>query len=92
MKQSQRKITTMTRIGYGAGGFIGGGGLTFAHSWLLFYYTAFCNIEAWQGALIFSIATWLDIIESSVIGFISDNFYSTALGRKFGRRRVFFII
>jgi len=92
MKQSQRKITTMTRIGYGAGGFIGGGGLTFAHSWLLFYYTAFCNIEAWQGALIFSIATWLDIIESSVIGFISDNFYSTALGRKFGRRRFFILI
>ncbi|NUF98742.1 hypothetical protein GYW21_08240 [Lactobacillus mellis] len=29
--------------------------------------------------MIFSIATWLDIIESSVIGFISDNFYSTAL-------------
>lgn len=92
MKQSQKKITTMTRIGYGAGGFIGGGGLTFAHSWLLFYYTAFCNIEAWQGALIFSIATWLDIIESSVIGFISDNFYSTALGRKFGRRRFFILI
>ena len=87
-----RKITWWTRIGFGCGGFIGGGGLTFAHSWLLLYYTAFCGLDAWKGALIFSLATWCDVFESSIIGFISDNFYNTHLGRMFGRRRFFILI
>lgn len=87
-----RKITWWTRIGFGCGGFIGGGGLTFAHSWLLLYYTTFCGLDAWKGALIFSLATWFDVFESSIIGFISDNFYNTHLGRIFGRRRFFILI
>ena len=89
--EKNRKITWWTWLGFGCGGFISGGGLTFAHSWLLLYYTTFCVLDAWKDAFIFSLATWLDVFESSIIGFISDNFYNTHLGRMFGRRRFFIL-
>ena len=38
-----------------------------------------------------SIATYLDVILNPLIGFITDSFYRTKLGRKFGRRRFFIL-
>ncbi len=44
-----------------------------------------------KATLIFSIATYLDVILNPLIGFITDSFYRTKLGRKFGRRRFFIL-
>ncbi|MFA2170290.1 MFS transporter, partial [Escherichia coli] len=38
------------------------------------------------------IATYLDVILNPLMGFITDNFYQTKLGRRFGRRRFFILI
>ena len=61
-------------------------------SWLLYFYTTFCNMPIAQATLIFSLATYLDVIMNPLMGFISDSFYKTKLGRKFGRRRFFIMI
>ena len=44
-----------------------------------------------KATLIFSIATYLDVILNPLMGFITDSFYRTKLGRKFGRRRFFIL-
>lgn len=44
-----------------------------------------------KATLIFSIATYLDVILNPLIGFITDSFYRTKLGRKLGRRRFFIL-
>ncbi len=44
-----------------------------------------------KATLIFSIATYLDVILNPLMGFITDSFYRTKLGRKFGRRRCFIL-
>ncbi|QKV16399.1 hypothetical protein HPE43_25265 [Escherichia coli] len=49
-------------------------------------------IDSFQATVIFSIATYLDVILNPLMGFITDNFYQTKLGRRFGRRRFFILI
>ena len=44
-----------------------------------------------KATLIFSIATYLDVILNPLMCFITDSFYRTKLGRKFGRRRFFIL-
>ena len=51
----------------------------------------FCNMSVVMATLIFSIATYLDVILNPLMGFITDSFYRTKLGRKFGRRRFFIL-
>ena len=91
MKQN-RKITPVTRFAYGTGNLLGSGALAISGSWLLYFYTTFCNMPIAQATLIFSLATYLDVIMNPLMGFISDSFYKTKLGRKFGRRRFFIMI
>lgn len=91
MKQN-RKITPITRFAYGTGNLLGSGVLAISGSWLLYFYTTFCNMPIAQATLIFSLATYLDVIMNPLMGFISDSFYKTKLGRKFGRRRFFIMI
>ena len=91
MKQN-RKITPITRFAYGTGNLLGSGALAISGSWLLYFYTTFCNMPIAQATLIFSLATYLDVIMNPLMGFISDSFYKTKLGRKFGRRRFFIMI
>lgn len=90
MKQ-KRKITPITRFAYGTGNLLGSGALAISGSWLLYFYTTFCHLPIAQATLIFSLATYLDVILNPLMGFISDSFYKTKLGRKFGRRRFFIL-
>ncbi len=55
--------------------------------WVLIFYTQFCGLSAGQAATIFAVARVLDAFSSPMIGYISDHFGTTALGRRFGRRR-----
>ena len=43
MKQN-RKITPITRFAYGTGNLLGSGALAISGSWLLYFYTTFCNM------------------------------------------------
>lgn len=87
-----RKITLLTRIAYGSGNLLGSGALAISGSWLLFFFTTFCGLPVFQASLIFSIATYLDVIINPIMGFVTDNFNNNRLGRKFGRRRFFIMI
>ncbi|WEV51083.1 MFS transporter [Lactobacillus sp. ESL0731] len=86
---TKRKITTKTAIAYGVSDFVGGGGQTIIGAWLLYFYTSFCNLSATQGALIVAIGKIVSATFGFIIGGVSDNFYRTKLGKRFGRRHFF---
>ena len=86
------KITWLTRIAYGSANLIGSGASNISNAWLLFFLTAFGHIPAWEASLIFAITSYMDVIVNPIVGFISDNLYSTKIGRRFGRRRFFLLI
>ncbi|WP_392558905.1 MFS transporter [Orbus mooreae] len=92
MNDDTRKITFLNRFSYGSGNLIGSGALAISAAWLLYFYTTFCGLSVFEATLIFSIATYLDVILNPLMGFITDNFNQTKLGRRFGRRRFFILL
>ncbi|SPS04066.1 MFS transporter [Latilactobacillus sakei] len=88
----KHKITLLTRLAYGSGNLLGSGALAISGAWLLFFYTTFCGLSVIKASLIFSIATYLDVILNPLMGFITDGFYQTRLGQRFGRRRFFILL
>lgn len=91
-EKKKRKIGWINRIAYGSGNLIGSGALAISGAWLLYFYTSFCGLSVVQASIIFSTATYLDVIINPIMGFITDSFYKTKLGKKFGRRRFFILI
>jgi len=79
-------------LAYGSNDFLGAGAMSIIGFWILFFYTTFCGLSAAQAATIFVVARLLDAFFSPVIGYISDHFHRTWLGRKFGRRRFFILL
>jgi oligogalacturonide transporter len=84
-----RPITMKHTLAYGSANLLGSGALAIASAWLLYFYTSFCGLTVVEAATIFAVANVIDAISNPVIGYISDNFYNTRLGRRFGRRRFF---
>ena len=91
MKNS-RKITWFTQFSYGCGNLLGSGPLAITSAWLLIYLTTVCQLDPVKAGTIVGLPTLLDVILNPVMGFITDNFYKTAIGRKFGRRRFFILL
>lgn len=87
-----RRITVWRGIGYGIVDFVGGGSMTIIGAWMLFFYTSYCNLTAVQGASIIGAARVADAICSLLMGSLTDNFYKTKLGQRFGRRHFFLLI
>jgi oligogalacturonide transporter len=87
-----REIKTRNYVAYGLTDILGAGSMAVISGWLIFFYTTFCGLSAVQAASIFAIARIMDAVASPLIGHISDNLNKTRLGRRFGRRRVFFLI
>ncbi len=79
-------------LAYGSNDFLGAGAMSIIGFWILFFYTTFCGLTAVEAATIFTTARLLDAFFSPVIGYISDHFHRTWLGRKFGRRRFFILL
>ncbi len=79
-------------LAYGSNDFLGAGAMSIIGFWILFFYTTFCGLTAVQAAAIFTTARLLDAFFSPVIGYISDHFHRTWLGRRFGRRRFFILL
>lgn len=88
----ERRITIMNIIGYASVNFLGGGSTVLISAWLMFFYTTMCGLSAISASVIFTVARIADALLNPIMGFITDNFYKTALGRRFGRRRFFILL
>mgnify|MGYP003609580437 CR=1 FL=1 len=87
-----KQISTRHTLAYGSANLLGSGALAISGAWLMYFYTTFCGLSVVEAATIFSIASILDAISNPVMGYITDNFYNTRLGRIFGRRRFFILL
>lgn len=88
----ERKIGVWNYTAYGLGDVLGAGSMAVISTWVLFFYTTYCNLGPLQAGLIFAAARILDAVASPLIGYLSDHADSTRLGRRFGRRGIFLLI
>lgn len=91
-KPTERRVGYGTAIGYGITDLFGGGAFAVIGTWLLFFYTTYCGLSVLEAGSIFAIARIIDAILSPIMGYITDNFGNTWLGKRFGRRRFFILI
>lgn len=87
-----RQISFRHTLSYGSANLLGSGALAISGAWLLYFYTTFCGLTVVQAAAIFSVASILDALSNPIMGYITDHFYNTRLGRRFGRRRFFILL
>ncbi|URZ02362.1 Isoprimeverose transporter [Clostridium felsineum] len=88
----KEKIKLRNILGYSSINFLGSGAQGLMSAWLLFFYSSVCGINSVKAASIFAIARLIDAVGNPVLGFISDGFGKTKLGRKFGRRKPFIAV
>jgi len=91
VKPTERRVGYGVALGYGITDLFGGGAFAIIGTWLLFFYTTYCGLSVIEAGSIFAIARVIDALLSPIMGYITDNFAGTWLGRKFGRRRFFLI-
>lgn len=89
---SERPIRFKHQLAYGGGNLLGSGALGIAGIWLLYFYTTFCGLTLLEASAIFSVASIIDAISNPLMGYLSDNFGKTRLGKRFGRRRFFILL
>ena len=87
-----RKIGLVNYLAYGSGDFLGAGTTALTAAWLLYFYTTFCGLTPIEATFIFAMARVLDAVVSPLMGFLTDNFGSTWLGKRFGRRKFFILL
>ncbi|MFC3396536.1 MFS transporter [Brenneria rubrifaciens] len=87
-----RKIGLGNYLAYGSGDFLGAGTTALTAAWLLYFYTTFCGLTPIEATSIFAMARVMDAVFSPLMGFLSDNFGSTWLGKRFGRRKFFILL
>ena len=87
-----KPITIVRSMGYGVVDLMGGGWNTIVGGLMLFFFTTYGNVSVVEGGAILAIARIVDAIVSLLIGPLTDNFFRTKLGRKFGRRHFFLLI
>ncbi|MCV9878533.1 MFS transporter [Brenneria izbisi] len=87
-----RKIGLANYLAYGSGDFLGAGTTALTAAWLLYFYTTFCGLTPIEATFIFAMARVLDAVVSPLMGFLTDNFGSTWLGKRFGRRKFFILL
>lgn len=89
---STRKIGLVNYLAYGSGDFLGAGTTALTAAWLLYFYTTFCGLTPIEATFIFAMARVLDAVVSPLMGFLTDNFGNTWLGKRFGRRKFFIML
>ncbi|MFC7395091.1 MFS transporter [Scopulibacillus cellulosilyticus] len=92
MGDQVRKPKFINYIAYGSNDFLGAGAFALTSAWLLYFYTTFCGLSAAEGGIIFAIARVVDAVAAPIMGYITDNFHKTKLGKRFGRRKFFILI
>ena len=58
----------------------------------MYFYTTFCGLTPIEATFIFAAARVLDAVVSPLMGFLTDNFGTTWLGKRFGRRKFFILL
>lgn len=91
MGTRSREIKFVNYLSYGLGDFLGAGAFALTAAWLLYFLTTFCGLTAVEAGSIFAIARVVDAIAAPTMGYITDNFHKTKLGRRFGRRKFFIL-
>ncbi|RPK08392.1 hypothetical protein FH5_05022 [Priestia endophytica] len=91
MSKPQRQIKFVNYLSYGLGDFVGAGAFALTAAWLMYFYTTFCGLTATQAGSIFAVARVVDAVAAPAMGYITDNFHKTKLGRRFGRRKFFIL-
>lgn len=86
-----RKPGTLNYLAYGSGDFLGAGTMALTSSWLLYFYTTFCGLSPIEATSIFAMARIVDGIASPLMGYLTDHFGVTWLGKRFGRRKFFIL-
>ena len=89
---AEKPILFRHQLAYGGGNLLGSGALAIAGIWLLYFYTTFCGLTLLEASAIFSIASIIDALSNPLMGYLSDNFGKTRLGKRFGRRRFFILL
>nr|WP_318381005.1 MFS transporter [uncultured Enterobacter sp.] len=92
MIKKVREIKLKNYICYGLADVIGSGAFTLVSAWLLFFLTTFCGLTPLEAGSLFAVARIVDVVMCPVMGYVSDNFHKTRLGRRFGRRRFFLLL
>lgn len=87
-----RKIGVINYLAYGSGDFLGAGTTALTAAWLLYFYTTFCGLSPIEATAIFALARLLDAVISPLMGYLTDNFGVTRLGKRFGRRKFFILL
>jgi len=91
MIKEERKLKFINYFSYGITDFIGAGAFALTSAWLLYFYTTFCGLTLIEASSIFALARIVDAVASPAMGFVTDNFHKTRLGRRFGRRKFFLL-
>lgn len=86
-----RRPSTLNYLAYGSGDFLGAGTMALTSAWLLFFYTTFCGLTPIEATSIFALARVMDAVASPLMGYLTDHFGSTWLGKRFGRRKFFIL-
>jgi oligogalacturonide transporter len=89
---AERQVRLGNYIAYGSNDFLGAGAMSIIGLWVAFFYTTYCGLTVAEAGLIVVAARLLDAFFSPLIGYISDHFHHTWVGRKFGRRRFFILL
>lgn len=87
-----RQVRLGNYIAYGSNDFLGAGAMSIIGLWVAFFYTTYCGLTVAEAGIIVVVARLLDAFFSPLIGYISDHFHHTWLGKKFGRRRFFILL
>ena len=87
-----RKIGLLNYLAYGSGDFLGAGTTALTAAWLLYFYTTFCGLTPIEATFIFATARVADAVLSPLMGYLTDNFGGTWLGKRFGRRKFLILL
>ncbi|GKV79755.1 MULTISPECIES: MFS transporter [Pectobacterium] len=91
-RMKERPLTPKNMLAYGGGDFFGGGSFAVLGLWLMFFYTTYAGLSPAQAGAVIAIARLLDAFFDPLMGYVTDNFYRTSLGQRFGRRGFFFLL
>lgn len=86
-----KKITFFRSLGYGMNDLNGSAWGTLVGSYLMIFLTTYANLNAGIVGTMLLILKLFDMVICGVLGGISDHLFSTAIGRKLGRRHTLFL-
>lgn len=87
----ERPLTFKNMLAYGGGDFFGGGSFAVLGLWIMFFYTTYAGLSPAEAGAVIAIARLLDAFFDPLMGYVTDNFYRTRMGQRFGRRGFFFL-